>query len=268
MTSLVPIPREHGAWAVLLVPILVVAAVLRTVNFNLLFLTVSLLLAFMAFVPAQILLRRGWSAPANAELKRAKTWSLVYAVGCMLFALPLVLQGFWSLPLFGLIGVAAFIVSLMISKGSQKTILSDLFAVLGLTLSGPAAYYVLRGSTDALSAQLWLLCFLFFGSSVFYVHMKLKAASLKGVELDRTHKLSLGWLNLGYHFLMLALVGVLAALNFTNELAVVAFAPIAVHAVYGTFKLSTRVKFKNLGWALLGHSIAFVILLVIALANS
>ncbi|MGH7495298.1 MAG: nitrous oxide reductase family maturation protein NosD [bacterium] len=145
-----------------------------------------------------------------------------------------------------------------------KTILSDLISVAGLTLSAPSAYYVATGKLDQTAALLWLLNFLFFGSGIVYVHTKLRAAALKKPHFSFGEKLRLGKLNLIYHLIVLVIVGILAVKNFTPLFAFVAFVPMTIHAIYGTVKLSSTVRFENLGLILLLHSFSFALLFAIS----
>jgi len=146
-------------------------------------------------------------------------------------------------------------------KYYSKMIATDLIAVAGLTLSGPSMYYVLTGTLDRTALSMYVLNFLFFGCSVFYVHMKIQASAAKKPGMAWREKLSLGKENLRYHAAVAAVVAILAYVQFIPIFAAVAFIPMVVHGVYGTIKLSSRVHFKKLGFLLLGQSVVFGILL-------
>ena len=263
------IPKEHGAWAVLLVPIIVVSGVVEAFNLNLLLLVGSALAMFMSHGPMQMILRnRLVDSLVIEKLREAKFSTGLFLLMSLMLATPLLLQEFWLLAGFGFLAAASFFLSFFFSKGTHKTIQSDLVAVFGLTLSAPSAYYVLEGTVDFLSLELWLLNFLFFGSSVFYVHMKITATKFRGSELSTTQKILLGKMNIVYHVIVLAIITTLVALNYTEVLAIGAFAPILIHSIYGTIKLSTKVRFKRLGILLLGQSIVFGVLVTLALRLS
>ena len=135
-------------------------------------------------------------------------------------------------------------------------------AVAGLTLSSPSAYYITTGLFDANTAVLWVLNFLFFGCSVFYVHMKIKVSALKKDRLPMREKLSLGRLNIIYHLFVVSVVIMLSLYHFTPLTATLAFLPMFIHAIYGTITLTGKIKFKRLGFLLLAQSILFGIVLV------
>ncbi len=259
------IPKEHGAWTVLFVPMLVGASIAGKFTLNVALLALAILGVFLSYVPAQTLLRE-WLAASQApeKVRAAKFWAMVYLGAAALFMLPLFLQNLWWLLGIGTLSVIAFLANFVLTRHYSKTFLSDLISVLGLTLSAPAAYYSVTGKLDQAAAMLWLMNFLFFGSGIVYVHTKLRAAAMKKSDLSFYEKLSLGKLNLLYHFVVLAIVGILAAKNFTPLFAVVAFVPMTIHAIYGTLKLSRTVRFKNLGLILLLHSLIFALLLAMS----
>ncbi len=263
------IPKEHGAWAVLLVPMIVVSCVVETFSLNLMLLAGSTLAMFMSSGPVQMILRNRLAGSLESEkLRDAKFSAGLCLLASLILATPLLLQRFWLLAAFGFLAAVSFFLSFFISKGTHKSIRSDLLAVFGLTLSAPSTYYLLQGTIDSLSLELWLLNFLFFGSSVFYVHMKIAATKFREFELNASQKLLLGKMNLVYHVVVLAIITTLVALNYTEELAIGAFAPILIHSIYGTVKLSTKVSFKRLGFLLLGQSIVFGILVTLTLRGS
>ncbi|MGH7602242.1 MAG: YwiC-like family protein, partial [bacterium] len=258
------IPKEHGAWAVLLVPMIAGASFAGRFNLNVLYLALSALGGFMSYVPVQTILRHFFVAPQGKEKLQA---AIFWSGGCLgiatLFILPLFFQKLWMLLGIGMAGMISFFGNFILVRRYTKTILSDLISVAGLTLSAPSAYYVATGKLHQAAELLWLLNFLFFGCGIVYVHMKIHASAMKKSELSLDEKLRLGKLNLIYHLIVLAIVGILVIKNFTPLLAMAAFAPMTVHAIYGTFKLSSTVRFKNLGLILLAHSLVFALLLAI-----
>lgn len=260
------IPKEHGAWAVLFVPMLIGASVAGEFTLNVLFLAFASLGVFLSYVPAQTLLREWFIAsPAPERVRAAKFWAVGYLGAAALFMLPLFFQNLWWLLGIGTLSIIAFLANFVLTRHYSKTVLSDLISVVGLTLSAPAAYYTVAGKLDQTAVMLWLMNFLFFGSGIVYVHTKLRAA-VKRPDLPLYEKLRLGKLNLLYHFAVLAIVGILAVKNFTPLFAVVAFVPMTIHAIYGTLKLSNTVRFKNLGLILLAHALIFALLFALGAA--
>jgi NAD/NADP transhydrogenase beta subunit len=177
-------------------------------------------------------------------------------------------QDFWLLlPIAGF-AAALFLVSLSLTRHKPKSITSDLAAVVGLTMTAPAAMYVLTGRLQTDTLLVWLLNVLFFGSSVFYVHMKIRATGLKKEMLTWRERLLIGHLNILYHLAVLIILTTLVQANHTPALAFVAFVPVSLHAFIGTMRLSSRVGFKKLGFLLLGQSLVFAILISLTFVGS
>jgi hypothetical protein len=256
------IPKEHGAWAVLIVPMAVAATIVESYSYDLMLLTLSALAVFMSHVPLQSMLRNRLGEPQGGEkIRRARFWATASLVAGAAFAVPLLAKGLWLLAVFGGLGAVGIFGNLFLTLRAKKTVVSDLVAVSGLTLTAPAAYYVATGSFNQTALLLWVLNFLFFGCSVVYVHMKIRAAALQKVDLRFAEKLSVGKLNVAYHAAVLSIVGVLALGHYTPEFAFLAFVPMAIHAAFGTLRLTGHVRFKNLGLLLLGQSLLFGLLM-------
>jgi len=258
------ITREHGSWAVLFVPIIVGAAVPGVCTLHVALLTTSALGLFLSYVPLQMLLRELGGARLDAErLRASRFWAAIYVGVAIAFFIPLLLEGYWQLVLIAGGAAIFFLTNFSLTRFFEKSILSDLAAVAGLTLGAPGSYYVATGLIDLTAGMLWIMNFLFFGSGVFYVYMKIRAAGVRKPELTWADKLSLGKLNLIYHFVVVSILIVMTAQHSTPQLALVAFVPMMIHAIYGTLKLSSRVRFRQLGFLLLAQSALFGFLLSI-----
>jgi len=110
---------------------------------------------------------------------------------------------------------------------------------------------------DGRAVLLYALNLLFFGCSVFYVHMKIKAAAFCKREMRWGERFSVGRKNLIYHSVVAAIVGILVVMHIVPALAMLAFIPMVVHGIYGTIQLSGNVRFKSLGLILLGQAVLF-----------
>lgn len=256
------IPKEHGGWAVLYVPMIVSAAIAGGLTLNVGLLALSALGMFMSYTPVHMLLRHAFVMPLQKDrLNNAMLWSGVYLVFGIAFMVPLLVQGYWLLPVLGFPGAVAFFGNFVLTRRVSKSLPSDMVAVFGLSLSGLCSYYVVTGQVTVEAVIVWLLNVLFFWCSVFYVHMKIRAAARKESPLGVTDRLALGALNILYHVVVIGIVVGLALYRMTTLYVVLAFVPMFVHALYGTYKLSRRVTFHRLGFLLLAQSIVFGLLL-------
>lgn len=251
-------PKEHGAWAVLGIPLLVGTAMGGGFSPDFAFLALSSFSFFIASAAFPML--RGVRDPHRVAV--ARLWGSAFVLAGFLVSLPLLIKGFWWLIGFGLVAGGMDLVHLRMTRRAPKTVGSDLVAVAGLTLGAPAAFGVSTGEVNATAGFLWLMCFLFFGSSVFYVHMKMRVAGIKSDGVPLRRRMAIGVLNLAYHVLVIGIVIALSVFRLTPEFAALAFLPMTVHAVIGTIRLSARVQFKKLGFLLLAQSILFLFLLI------
>jgi len=259
------IPKEHGAWAILLVPLFIGAAHGGGWNWQVLLFLISSLGIFLGYLPAQTLLRAASSSQREGEdVRMARRWLLVYLSIAAVSILPvIVLSERWLLLPIGLVGMAIFVLNFFLTRGQGKTIPADLAAVVGLTLTAPAAYYVASGTFAATALVLWLLNILFFGSTVFYVHMRIRALAAKKVEWGWKDRFAYGGVNLAYHVVMVGILMLLAFNRLTPTFQLLAFAPMTLNAVWGTLRLASSVNLKKLGFTLLTHSLAFLVLTLI-----
>ncbi len=258
------VTHEHGSWAVLYVPMIVAAGVGGHFDLREILFFFGATCAFLLYVPLQAVLRdgmngRGMIGPGRGALY----WLMIFGIGSFGTGLALVSLGREYLLLFAAAASVCFFSNFFLVRYFRKTIVSDLVAVVGLTLGAPAMYYCETGQINVDAFSLWVLNAMFFGSSVFYVHMKMRASRLKRNEISSSEKFSIGRLNILYHVAVVVVVLLLTFSKLTPKLAIVAYLPITIHAVFGTFRLGSNVRYRPLGFILLGQSIAFCLLLFI-----
>jgi hypothetical protein len=259
------IPREHGAWAVLLVPLIIGAQAGGEVDWLVLSFTLSALAGFLSNLPVQTLLRAAFSSLRNEEsLRGARVWATIYLLLAILFLLPVLIVGKrWFLVPLGAAGVGSFLLTFFLTRHQPKTIASDLAAVFGLTLTAPGAFYVASGHLGEDAFLLWLLNVLFFGSCVFYVHMRIRALAAKKDRWGWKDRLTYGGTNLVYHLAMIGILLLLASKNITSAVQLLAFAPMTITALWGTARLVSETNLRRVGFMLLTHSVAFMILFLL-----
>lgn len=261
------IPKEHGAWAVFFVPLLIGARLGGGFDWFALFFTLSSLGIFLSYLPAQTVLREAFDRTQDQEkLLAARQWTAIYFTAGIILSLPvLVIRERWLLLPIGVASMGCFLLSFFLTKRKPKTITSDLVSVLGVTLTGLGMYYVVSGQLDRTAFVVWLLDILFFGSCVFNVHMRIRALAAKKVQWSFRDRFTCGRLNLIFHVVMIAILLLLVFEQLTPFPVLLAFAPITIHAVWGTVKLANDPDFRKLGLTLLGHSAVFMMLVFVLL---
>ncbi len=246
------IPREHGAWAMWIVPMLSAAIVTRfSLSFILLFVCFALL--YTVHHPVVMMLKRK-SIADPLEVKQV----ISVAVPAVLLGIGLVWLGdlVWLL-LFGAAEIAIFTFSVKsFLDREQRSIFSELTVVAALTLSAPAAYYSITGKLGSTAIILYALNFLFFGSSVFYVKMRIDFLRFKGVWTGEARKARA--MVIVYHVILVLAVATAALFSVVSIWILLGFVPMLVQVVIGTLWGKTKMNFTRLGFALVAQSAIFL----------
>jgi hypothetical protein len=237
-------PREHGAWGILLIPFATAVGIAGTWNLPVALLLVSVMCFYVA---------------RTSFLKQDTTWTLVLLAGSAVCLAPLL--GVWRLWWLAALGAAA---APLAFRKTGRGVAAQLIAVAGLTLTAPAAWYVATGNLDRHAWLLWGLNFLYFAGGVFYVKMHVAAAIRRKRFETAAEKIRWGATNLVFYGgLALCVVG-LALAHLIPWLATLAFAPVVVRAAIGVRRLSSTLRIQRLGWTEVAHSVMFAVLLVLA----
>lgn len=173
------LPREHGAWGMLLQPFLAAAIIGRTWSW---LLPVSLLAVLVVFVmrePLLVLARQRWvwrtPHPETEAARRTLWWELPALVGCGLLLLTRI-----PLPWMAGLGGMAFLLTAgalwMTLKNRQRSVLLQLVSAAGLSASSLLVGYLAAGSMAAPWIWwVWILHALHSQSGIFAVHARLDA---------------------------------------------------------------------------------------------
>ncbi len=262
------LPREHGAWGLLLVPMVTGAGVAfreRGHVLPVLLLLVAALALFWLRTPVESLLGTSAIRSQTAEERRAVATVVAVLGAVAALALGALLWG-WRNPLLWLIGLtagAAFAGQALLKKLGRRTrMLSEIVGTIGLTASGPAAYYVITGKFGATAWMLWTVNLLFAGDQIHYVQLRIHTARVEGFRAKVGH----GWTFAVGQF---ALAGVLMAFAFRNWmpwLALFAFAPILIRGWFYFFRKPGPLMVRRLGWNELSQAVGFCVLFIAAFA--
>jgi hypothetical protein len=125
--------------------------------------------------------------------------------------------------------------------------------------------YVVSGQLGRTAFVIWLLNILFFSGCVFHVHMRIRVLAVKKARWSLADRFRCGSWNLIFHVLMIVILLLVVFERWTSSLVLLAFVPITTHAVWGTVKLTSDPDFRKLGLTLLGHSVVFMMLMLVVL---
>lgn len=256
------LPREHGAWAILIAPILVgllIAPAFSPLAAGLFVL--GALAAFLVRAPLQALL-------ARPEDRKALKWLALYAALTAGSFFPLIaVLGRWKLLLFAVPAILLLAQNLTANRSGRRfSAFNEAAGVLGLCLGAPAACYAASFELGPRAWALWLLCSAFFLGPIF--HVKMAALQHRAVAdpallpgLERMRRLSTA-----YHGLTLAAVGGWAASGGLPAPAAIPFAGAFLKTVRRGALAPERVDFRALGYVEVAYSILFVAVMGMAFA--
>ncbi len=176
------VPREHGAWGILLVPLITGAAVALFTGgsaWPLVPLTIAALALFWLRTPVESWLgTTPVRARTAAEFAYVRTASLALAAAGAVALIWLFWGGRNQLLLWiGVADAGAFSAQALVKqfRRSAKTV-AQMIGSAGLTSVAPAAYYVVTGRLDGTAWALWAANFLFAVNQVHFVQLRIRAA--------------------------------------------------------------------------------------------
>lgn len=274
------LPREHGAWGLLLVPMVTGAGIairtmwvphvspqLRDVGLPsagtipfLLLLTAALAL-FWLRTPVESLL--GTSA-MRAQTKEERRTVLSVIAGIASLAAMSLATLLWAgrnpyLWLIGIAAAAAFAGQALLKRlGRRARMLPEIVGTIGLTCSAPAAYYVMTGKFGMTAWVLWLANFIFAGNQIHYVQLRIHTARAQTTR----EKLSHGWTFALGQLIMLSVLVVTATCGFLPWLTLIVFAPILFRGWLYFFQKPQPLLVRQLGWSELAQAILFCVLFI------
>ncbi len=257
LRSSLNLPREHGAWVMLYVPFVLGVTVAAKINLAVFFLLLATTALFVSRESLLIWWRARKRGRQTAAADQASRLLLIYLLIAAASGIPLVLayRFHWLLPL-ALIGSALLIINgWQATDFEDRSVQSEVMAIVGLTMTAPAAHYVASGGMNQTTFWLWGLSAAYFASSVFYVKLRVTVLHAKKIEDKRRAR----WQCIGYHAFLLAS---LMALAFTRSLplfALIAFAPALARTMRSLLKPERHLNLKHIGIAEIIYSIIFLI---------
>ena len=257
-------PREHGAWGLLLVPMITGAGVAfhqASHIFPLILLLTAALALFWLRTPLESLL--GTSAMRAQTLEESHTLRsfIVLLAGIAAITLAALLwagrnAALWPL---GAAVAAAFIAQAVLKKLGRRTrMLSEMIGTIGLTASAPAAYYVITGEFNATAWMLWLVNMLFAGDQIHYVQLRIHTTKVQGFRAKLAH----GWGFALGQALMTTIITVACLARLMPPIASLAFASLLFRGWFYFVQEPTPLVVRRLGWSELKHATAFCVLLI------
>ena len=264
------IPREHGAWGLLLVPLFtgVVAGYASEHRIwpSLVF-TVTAVSLFWLRTPLESLIGTS-SLTANTERERwtaliASTLLATLATTC-LAGLTWKGQNLQLLLLGGATALAFLIQSALRNLGRKTRMAAQMVGAIGLVCTASAAYYIGTGRLDKRALILWLANWIFAGNQIHFVQLRIHSARATTFSQKLAHA----------KFFLLAQPVLFASLVFAAfwrvipPLAIVAFFPALLRGTLWFFTKPEPLDVRRLGWSEMKQGVAFGLLLAVAFIYS
>jgi len=257
-------PKEHGAWAILLIPFCAGSWAGENPGLPALILLICIVSLYLLRGAMEFY----FSSPNKMVEYRDFTFFYYYVwLMIVLFLLAAsILFFYFKLINLLLLGSLAFVIFVfyyfLVFKKKINRISQQLIALLGLTLTAPAAYYVTTTKWDSNVLLLWILHIAFFQVGFLYVHHKIGLYKNRKEIRDLWDKLLfsrnlvIAWCISVIVFYALLLTGLIQPAYF------IALLPITGHIIAGIFLDKKELNIKKMGYLLSGQNIFFLIILI------
>jgi hypothetical protein len=259
------IPREHGAWGMLLVPLAIGAAAgnppASRISPILLFAIASLGIFFLR-TPVESALGLSPLRPQN-EGERRLIYAFIFTfASASLAALSILLFAARAsgLLLLGAGAALAFLLQAVLKRLGRSTRLnSQIAGSVALSSTAAGAYYLATGHFGQTALLIWFTNWLFAANQVHFVQLRIHTARVNTLR----EKLKLGktfLFHLAFSFLILI---ALWRMGGFPVLALLAFAPVYARGLAWFFAPPATLQVRKLGLTELKYAIAFGLVFIL-----
>lgn len=257
------VPREHGAWGMLLVPLFTgAAAASRGGDYlALVCFTVAAVSLFWLRTPVESLLGTSVVRVRTSEDRRAAITAVGIISTASLFALTLLFWGFQHLQLIVIGGVAglAFAAQALLKKRDRRyRALAQVIGAIGLTSTAASAFYLVTGKLNSTAIALWAVNWLFAAEQIEFVQMRIRGSRLgswtERIARGRAYMVTIAAITLA--------IVALSVQRLVPILTLLAFAPAIVRAIAWFSSRQSQLDVHKLGWLELANAVIFATILV------
>ena len=256
------IPREHGAWGIVLIPFLTAVIIAGSYQAPVWVALAAVFLAFIARYPVELLMvPSAYRRAGSPERSQARKFAWAYGLPATLLGGLLVVywQLYLLLPLGG-VALALFLVHVRGGKsGEERSLVMELVGTVGLTLSGLVGWIAATGGLDRAGLLIWALNGLFFCSGVLYVKARIRSRlAVHRPELASGASLMVGW-----HLALVVFVAAMVVMKWLSPLIVLPFVVAAARAAWGAQQGGRPFVLTRLGWSEVALSVFFAMFLTL-----
>lgn len=257
------IPKEHGAWAILLIPYSIGVAIADGFSPRTILGLIGILLLFISRPSLIALLKR-----RNISSSYVLLWLnflIPATLGLSIYSLLFVRYGLWKLLHIGLVGLVLFFLYIWLtSQRKEHTIFGELVGIFMLTLSSPIAIYLAKGQLTIQAFMLWLVNTLYFAASIFYIKMKVRASIHRNDLASKRIKFTLAKNCIAYLIILILIITILTIEDWIPLLVPLAFVPMITHTLWNIITLKPKLKIMKEGWIQTGLALIFLVLVIIS----
>jgi archaellum biogenesis protein FlaJ (TadC family) len=261
-----PLPKEHGSWAMFAVPLIIGFTVGTQWEWRSLMLIAAALGLFLMRFPVDTLIKT--RKRPTIERARLIRWSIVYGSLAAIGGgwLIVIDQLYWLMPL-GMLGAILLAYHWrLVERRQEMSARGELAGIFGLALGAPLAYYVSTGVIDGTALGLWIVNALYFGGTVFYIKLKVRQQPKEPAPDRVSERLVKAKACLSYQSVVLTLVILLVAFQRLPALALLAFVPMTLKVLLGAARWQDRksLSLPRLGMIEMVHCALFAVLIIMA----
>jgi hypothetical protein len=260
------VPREHGAWGMMLVPLATGAIVALRNGVNGGALTLFIVAAMSLFwlrTPVEAWLR---TSAIKAQTQQERAFVVRAILGIAGLAVVCVALLLWNgrnrdLRLIGAVAGLAFAAQAGVKKlGRKGRMPAQVIGALGLTSTAAGAYYVATGNFDITALALWLTNWLFAGNQIHYVQMRIRSS--RAVTMDE--KLRQGFTFLAGQMVIVGAILAACRLRVFPVPVALAFVPALFRGMLWFVRGHQPLEVHKLGYSELRQALMFGALLCAA----
>ena len=260
------IPREHGAWGMLLIPLTTSAVIAARSGMHFGALALFIVAAVSLFwlrTPVESWL--GTSAiKAHTTDERVYVQRAVLGIGLLaLVSITALLTSGYSrgLLLIGAVSALAFAAQAAVKKvGRKGRMPAQVIGAIGLTSTAAGAYYVATGRLDQTAVALWFANWLFAGDQIHFVQLRIRSS--RAASCDQ--KLKQGFPFVISQVLLVAVVFAACRFGWLPAAIALAFAPVLLRGTFWFICRQQPLDVHKLGFSELRHALLFGALLCAA----
>jgi hypothetical protein len=253
------LPREHGAWGMLLIPLLTGALAGHPRGERILWIltfAVAALGLFCLRTPVEAWLEISPLRPqTNVERKLTYHSILIYAsVSGMALAFLLLSVRAYGLLLLGAAAATTFLLQALLKQlGKATRMNAQLTGAVALTSTAAGAYYLATGRLDRSAIMIWAANWLFAADQIHFVQLRIHSARAS----TPAEKFVSGRSFLLHQFTTLLFLGVIWQAGWLPGLALLAFGPIFFRGLAWYLESPRPLEVHRLGISELLYTLVF-----------